>query len=141
MARLEQLGSPQHLSNHRVCIHERNLATKCAGEVVSDCGIGKPGSAEEKENYEYKNRHSFTATGFGSNSYGCGSARSGRDLGGFWTAGVTGVLSTTMSGTRLHLDTRLLGLWTGWLLLGAGNVGHGTATGISVDARMVGMGR
>ncbi len=44
-------------------------------------------------------------------------------------------------GRGLHLDAWLLGILRRRLLLGAGNMGHGSATWSALDARLLGLGR
>ena len=55
-------------------------------------------------------------------------------------AGDSGVHATDLSGSQLHLDTRLLGVGRRRLLLGAGHVGGCSSSRAAVDSGLLGLG-
>src|SRR5262249_27571354 len=62
-------------------------------------------------------------------------------LDSYWSACVAGLSAASLPRARIHLDAWLLGLWAGWILLGARHMGCGTGRRFALDAWILGLGR
>src|SRR5215467_4033623 len=67
--------------------------------------------------------------------------RRGRHFGDDWSPGAAGLYPAAMSRRRLYLDSGLLGVRSGGLLLGPRNVGAASHNRRALDARLLGLAR
>src|SRR6266849_835358 len=57
------------------------------------------------------------------------------------SSGAAGLRPASLSGPRLHLDSGLLGLRAGWLLLGSRHMGYRANARLPMDSGLLGLGR
>src|SRR5271165_584054 len=118
---------------HSDCVTSDGFSSRARRQVAATHSHEKPrGAGNDPTSW-------FSAFECGDTSHGPEFLGRGVCLRSDRPAGVARVLATSVSGARLYLDARLLGLESGRLLLGARNVGVTAAGRLPMDARLLGI--